>query len=146
MFARDAKPQLIEEYVNTGKVRYVLKYFPFLGDESFLAAMAAECAGEQGSFWEYHDLLFSRWRGEGRGTFLPDKLKDYAQELGLDTQAFGPCLDASRYEATVMADKNQGQEKGVEYTPAIFINGKLSGAPRDYAELRAWIEEALASQ
>src|SRR3989338_542935 len=105
MFARSASPQLIEEYVNTGKVRYVFKNFPFLGDESYYAAEAAECAGDQGKFWEYHDLLFARWQGEGVGTFLPGNLKRYGGELGLDTQAFAACLDSRRKEATVLADK-----------------------------------------
>ena len=145
MFARDAKPQMIQEYVNAGKVRYIFKYFPFLGDESYDAAMAAECAGEQGKFWEFHDLLFARWEGEGKGTFLPDKLKGYAQELGLDAQAFAACLDSFRYEATVMADKKAGQEAGVKYTPTLFVNGEHMGAPRDYAELKQIIETKLAA-
>ena len=143
MFARSASPQLIEEYVNTGKVRYVFKYFPFLGDESYYAAEAAECAGDQGKFWEYHDLLFARWQGEGVGTFLPDKLKGYAGELALDTQAFSACLDSRRHEATVLADKRDGTQAGVKYTPSLFLNGELMGAPRDYEELKAKVEEAL---
>ncbi len=146
MFARDAKPQLILEYVNAGKVRYVLKHFPFLGDESYYAAEGTECAGEQGQFWEFHDLLVSRWQGEGVGTFLPEKLKGYAQELGLDGQAFGACLDSRKYEAAVLADKRQGMEAGVKYTPTLFLNGKLMGAPRDYGELRSLIEAELAGQ
>ncbi len=144
MFARAAKPQLIQEYVNTGKVRYVFRYFPFLGDESYYAAEAAECAGEQGKFWEYHDRLFSLWQGEGKGTFLPDKLKTYAQEMGLSAQPFAACLDSRRHEATVLADKLGGQDAGVKYTPTLFVNGEHMGAPRDYAELKAIIEAKLA--
>ena len=143
MFARSAAPQMIEEYVSTGKVRYVFKYFPFLGDESYYAAEATECAGDQGKFWEYHDLLFDRWTGEGVGTFLPDKLKEYAGELGLDSARFAGCLDSRRHEATVLADKRDGTDAGVKYTPTLFLNGKMMSAPRDYAELKAIIEEAL---
>jgi protein-disulfide isomerase len=134
---------MIEEYVNTGKVRYVFKYFPFLGDESYYAAEAAECAGDQGKFWEYHDLLFTRWQGEGVGTFLPDKLKGYAGELALDTQAFGACLDSRQRQPTVLADKRDGAQAGVKYTPTLFLNGQVISSPRDYEDLKAKIEEAL---
>ena len=143
MFARSAAPQMVEEYVSTGKVRYVFKYFPFLGDESYYAAEASECAGDQGKFWEYHDLLFNLWQGEGVGTFLPDKLKTYAGQLALDAQAFATCLDTHQRESTVLADKRDGAEAGVKYTPTLFLNGKMMSAPRDYAELKAIIEEAL---
>ncbi|HEU4758526.1 MAG TPA: thioredoxin domain-containing protein [Dehalococcoidia bacterium] len=146
MFARGAEPQLIQEYVDTGKVRYVFKHFAFLGDESYYAAEAAECAGEQGKFWEYHDLLFSRWQGEGKGTFLPDKLKGYAQEMGLEAQAFAVCLDSRRYQAAVLADKSEGAQAGVKYTPSLFLNGQLMAAPRDYQDLKTAIEAKLAAQ
>lgn len=146
MFARRAKPKLLQEYVEAGKARYIFKHFPFLGDESFYAAEAAECAGEQGKFWEFHDLLFSLWQGEGVGTFLPEKLVTYAQESGLDTASFRQCLESHRYEAAVLADKKSGQKMGVKATPTIFINGEHKGAPRDYAELKAWIEAALTAQ
>jgi protein-disulfide isomerase len=145
MFARSASPQLINEYVNTGKVRYVFKYFPFLGEESYHAAEAAECASDQGKFWEYHDLLFSRWQGEGVGTFLPDKLKAYAGEMALDTQTFASCLDTRRREFTVLADKRDGAQAGVKYTPTLFLNGQVISPISDYEQLKTKIEDALAA-
>ena len=146
MFARSASPQLIQEYVNTDEVRYVFKYFPFLGDESYYAAEAAECAGHQGKFWEYHDLLFSLWRGEGVGTFLPDKLKAYAGQLALDTNAFATCLDTRRDELTVLADKRDATQAGVKYTPTLFLNGQVISPVGDYAQLKTKIEDALAGR
>ena len=146
MFARSASPQLIKEYVNTGKVRYVFKYFPFLGDESYYAAEAAECASDQGKFWEYHDLLFSRWKGEGVGTFLPDTLKGYAGELALDAQTFAACLDSRQHQLTVLADKRDGTQAGVKYTPTLFLNGQVISPVRDYAQLKTKIEDALAGR
>jgi len=131
--------------VNPGKVRYVFRHFPFLGEESYWTAEASECAGEQGKFWEFHDLLFSKWQGEGKGTFLPDKLKGYAQEMGLQAQAFAACLDSRRYQSTVLADVSGGQAAGVKYTPTLFLNGEQMSAPRDYAELKQIIEAKLAS-
>ena len=146
MFARSAEPQLVQEYVNTGRVRYVFKHFPFLGDVSYYAAEASECAGEQAKFWEYHGLLFARWQGEGVGTFLPERLKEYAGELGLDGTAFAACLDSRKYEGAVLADKEAGLAAGVKYTPTLFLNGEHMGAPRDYEELKGLIEAALAGQ
>jgi protein-disulfide isomerase len=144
MLARSASPQLIKEYVNTGKVRYVFKYYPFLGDESYYAAEAAECAGDQGKFWEYHDLLFDLWQGEGVGTFLPDKLKSYAGQLALDAQTFATCLDTRRTQFTVLADKRDGTQAGVKYTPTLFLNGQVISPVGDYEQLKTKIEDALA--
>ena len=146
MFARSAIPQLVQEYVNPGKVRYVFKYFPFLGEESYYAAEASECASDQGKFWEYHDLLFSRWRGEGVGTFLPDKLKGYAAEMALDSDAFSACLDTRRHEPTVLADKRDGAQAGVKYTPTLFLNGQVISPVGDYEQLKTKIEDALAGR
>jgi len=146
MFARSASPQLIQEYVNTGKVRYVFKYYPFLGDESYYAAEASECAGDQGKFWEYHDLLFNVWQGEGVGTFLPDKLKTYAGQLELDTQAFATCLDTRRHQFTVLADKRDGAQAGVKYTPTLFLNGTVISPVSDYEQLKTKLEDALAGR
>jgi len=146
MLARSASPQLIQEYVNTGKVRYVFKYYPFLGEESYYAAEASECASDQGKFWEYHDLLFSLWQGEGVGTFLPDNLKAYAGQLSLDTQAFATCLDTRQDQLTVLADKRDGAQAGVKYTPTLFLNGKVISPVRDYEQLKTKIEDALAGR
>ncbi len=91
------------------------------------AAEAAECADEQGKFWEYHDKLFEKqqdWSTGGAGKF-----KDYAAELGLDTTAFGECLDSGKYAAEVDADLQAGLAAGVTGTPAFIINGQtVSGA------------------
>ena len=145
MLARSASPQLIQEYVNTGKVRYVFKYYPFLGEESYYAAEATECASDQGKFWEYHDLLFSLWQGEGVGTFLPVKLKTYAGQLALDTQTFATCLDTRRDQFTVLADKRDGAQAGVKYTPTLFLNGQVISPVADYEQMKTKIEDALAA-
>ncbi len=127
-FALTTKQDLIREYVNTGQVRLVFRQFPFLGEESWLAAQASECAADQGQFWEYHDLLFQKWQGENVGTYSPENLKSYAQELGLDSQEFAACLDSEQYRAAVEASRVMGITQGVRATPTFFIDGqKLEG-------------------
>lgn len=115
--------QIIVKYGN--KVRIVWKHFPLsFHANAEPAANAAECAGEQGKFWEYADKLFANQ--ENFGTALWAKL---AGELKLNTSKFNSCMTAKTYQAKIDADLNEGIANGVEGTPATFINGELvSGA------------------
>jgi protein-disulfide isomerase len=91
-----------------------------------LAAMAAECAGAQGHFWEYHDLLF-----ENQSKLDRDSLLDYAQRLGLDRAAFLACLDSDAPRQAIARDVAEGMRLGIESTPTFFLNGRtITGAPR----------------
>ena len=107
------------------------------------AAQAAECAADQGKFWEYHDLLFDKQNGENVGTFTKENLLSYAKELGLDMAKFEPCLKNDETLQRVVADTNEGRQVGVTGTPTFFINGKpLVGAQK--AEVfQAQIDAAL---
>jgi protein-disulfide isomerase len=132
-------PILREEYIATGKVRYIFRNFPILGVQSRWAALAAECAHEQGRFWEYHDRLFALAQ---HGDFLRSRLKSIAAELGLDSAQFDSCLDSSKYLAEVQEDIMAGQ--GVTGTPAFLINGELLIGAQPIDVFRQRIEEALA--
>lgn len=117
-------------YIAEGRVKLVYRHMAFLGMESIWAAEAADCAGEQGQFWAYHDKLYSEQAGRNRGAFSKDRLKRFASELGLDSQAFNACLDSDRYLARVQAETQAGQAKGVQATPTFFIDSqKIEGAP-----------------
>jgi len=135
---------LKEEYVDTGRVRFVYRHFAFLGDESTWAAEAAECADEQGRFWEYHDRLFVAQGAENSGAFSRDNLKAFAAELGLDTQRFNQCLDSGDYRSDVRQEYAEGQRLGVQGTPTLFVDGRLVRSGGNYEVLRAAIEAALA--
>jgi protein-disulfide isomerase len=103
-----------------GKYAYIFKNFPLasIHPDSYNAALAAECANEQDKFWEYHDYLFEH------NTMLSiTYLKEYAKELGLDTQRFNDCLDSQRYKPKVDSDIKTGSELGVPGTPTLFFNG-----------------------
>jgi protein-disulfide isomerase len=128
-FEQSVVPDLLKQYVDSGKVNLVYKHSAFLGQESIWAAQAAECAADQGKFWEYHDLLFNKQNGENVGTFTKENLIKYAQELKLDATKFDPCLNNDETLARVQADTLEGRNVGVSGTPTFFINGKpLVGA------------------
>ncbi len=120
---------VLQSYIDSGKVNLVYKHSAFLGQESVWAAQAAECAADQGKFWEYHDLLFDKQNGENVGTFTKEKLIAYAKELGLDSSKFDPCLQKDETLQRVISDTQEGRAVGVTGTPTFFINGKpLVGA------------------
>lgn len=96
----------------------------FLGDESQWAAEAAECAGDQNAFWQYHDYLFTHQNGENQGAFSKDNLKGFAATMGLDTAAFGTCLDSGKYTQLVKEQTTIAQQIGVSSTPTFVLNGQ----------------------
>lgn len=111
-------PLILEQYGD--QVRFVFKNYPLrtIHPEAEAAAQAAECAQEQGKFWEYHDLLFGGTLGLSREAYA-----GYADQLDLDTDALLACLDEGRYAQAVQADYELGQQLGVSSTPTFFING-----------------------
>ena len=128
--------QLDDTFVSNGTVRLVWHNLAFLGQESVWAAAAADCAGEQGHFWDYHDKLYAEQAGENRGAFRKDNLKRFAASLGLDQPAFNACLDSDRYTAAVKAETDAGKDQGVRSTPTLFVNKqKIEGVPR-FEQLR----------
>lgn len=123
-------PAIEENYINSGKVRYVFRDFPLqFHAQAQLASEAAECANEQGKYKEMHDLLFeeqSQWSGNKQAA---DLVKDYAKQIGLDAAKFNSCLTANKFADEIRKDLIDGVSVGVNGTPAFFINGKLlSGA------------------
>ncbi len=93
--------------------------------ESTWAAEAAECANQQGKFWEYHDRLFNEWRGENVGTFVKANLKKFAADLKLDTATFNQCIDGDMTMSVVKGDTTEAQRSGINGTPAFLINGRV---------------------
>lgn len=140
-FAQGVERQLIQTAVAQGQAKLVHRAFAFLGPESDLAAQAADCAGEQAKFWDYHDRLFAEQRGENTGAFSKDNLKRFAVATGL-SPSFNVCLDSGRYAADVRAERDAGQLKGVNATPTVFVNGKQFLNVQSIEELRKAIDAA----
>ncbi len=133
--------QIEEQYVKTGKVRFIYRDFPLsFHPNAQKAAEAAECAGEQGKYWEMHDLLFEQGVQGGVASF-----KQYAQQIGLDTAKFGQCLDSGAMASEVRKDFADGSAAGVSGTPAFFINGQLVSGAQPFQVFQQVIEGALAS-
>lgn len=143
-FARAVAPHLEAQEVAAGQARIVVHPFAFLGEESVRAAEAALCAADQGRFWDYHDALFANQQGVNAGAFSDGRLRQLAGALGLDTAAFGACLDGRVHRADVAAARRDGEARGVRATPTVFVDGrKLEGA-LPLAAYRQAIAEALA--
>ncbi|MCX6024195.1 MAG: thioredoxin domain-containing protein, partial [Chloroflexi bacterium] len=140
---RTVVKQLRDTYVAAGQVRFVFRQFPFIGNESVWAAMASECAGEQGKFWEYHDKLFASQSGENTGAFSRDKLEGFARDVGMTGDAFKTCLDSSKFLDRVREDAEEGQRLGVQSTPTFMVNDRRIQGAQQFAVFRDAIEAEL---
>jgi protein-disulfide isomerase len=138
-------PLIEQQYIDTGKVRLEVREFPFLGNESTRAALATECAGEQGQFWQFRDALFRNQRGENQGRFSDANLKAFAAKMGMDANALGACMDSGRYADRIQSDLSAGKAAGVTGTPAFLINGRLILGNLPFTQFKAAIDQALAT-
>ncbi len=144
-FATGTARQLEDTYFKSGsgKVRFVFHPVAFLGPESQDAAEAAECANEQGKFWDYYDILFTNQRGENQGGFSLSRLKSLATGIpGLDTARFNTCLDSHRYRQTVQQETQQAQDRGIKATPTIVVNGQMVEGAIGFDLLNQMIERS----
>ncbi len=120
---RETLPQIVENYVDKGKLRYVLMDLPLnFHKNAFRAAVATRCAGDQGKLWEMHDLLFSRQQA-----LEEERLPGYAADLGLDPATFGACMAESDHPTAIRRDIQQATDLGITATP-IFVLGRYNGA------------------
>jgi protein-disulfide isomerase len=126
-----------------GKIKLGYRDFPLrqLHPQAELAAEASRCAGEQGKYWEYHDVLFAGVGKQGRDDLLAD-----ARTLKLDEKPFEACLDSGRYKPQVDQDIQLGARGGVLSTPGFFINGTFIDGAQPEATFEQVIDRALAAQ
>jgi protein-disulfide isomerase len=137
-------PQLIERYVGTGQLRVVWNDFAWIGDESRTAAQAARCAGQEGLFWGYHDLLYWNQRGYNQGQFSSANLKQFAVDLGLSPEPFNACLDAAADISSIRSDLATGRSMGITATPVFIINGQRIAGPQSFETFAQIIDAKLA--
>ena len=146
---REVAPKIRDNYVKSGKVKMVSRDFAFLGDESTQAALAAECAKDQGKYWAYHDALYDEEKIDGEennGNLTRDKFMEIAASLGLNSGSFAECFDSEKYLAEVEGDYEDGQTAGVRATPTSFVNGKKLEGALPYETFQKAIEEALSGK
>jgi len=118
--AAPAVRMLLERFAN--RVRIAFRHFPLeeAHPQALVAAEAAECAGEQGKFWEMHDLLFAN-----QDHLKPSHLHGYAERLGLDLPRFTAELDDHVYLQRIREHQDGGRRSHVRGTPGFFVNGRI---------------------
>jgi protein-disulfide isomerase len=132
-----------QDYVTSGQVKIEFRMFPFIGQESFDAAQAADAAGDQGKFWEYDDALFNAQGRENSGTFSYDKLVEIARQVGLDVPLFEQTLSNNAHLASIQQEADAAAGSGVNSTPTFYVGDtKIAGA-QPYAVFQAQIDQAL---
>ncbi|MGE5073669.1 MAG: DsbA family protein [Anaerolineae bacterium] len=125
-----------------GKIRIVYRDFPLtsIHPNAMPAAEAAQCANEQGKFWEFHDKLF------GSETLDEATYQQYAQDLGLDMTKFNDCLTNHKYAQAIQADSDFAVNLGVNSTPTFFINGLAIIGAQPLSSFTNVIDKELAGE
>ncbi|MBF6594418.1 MAG: DsbA family protein [Thermaceae bacterium] len=149
--ANEIFPLIKRDYVDTGKIRYVLRDLPFsLPDGSpqpmvVRAGEAAACAADQGKYLEYHQTLFRSqdlWAGL-KSSDLDKFLEDLASQLSLDTSKFAACLESGQKRAGVLADQAMAAQLGINNTPTFLVNGVPYVGGRSYQDWKTLLDKAL---
>ena len=141
-FARDTEPTLIKKYVKDGTLRIEWRDFPYLGEESLLAAHAGRAAAAHGKFWEFHEEMFRDQQPPNSGRLTKEHLTGVAKKAGLDLTRFAVDMDSPATATAVQQEFSEGQQVGVTGTPAVLVNGRPIIGAQPTAEFVKVIEEA----
>ena len=117
----NTRADIIDNYIETGKVNLVFMDLPFLGRDSITAAQATYCADDQGKYWEYHDTLYNFQEAIDNGWASKDRLVSFAFNLDMNLDEFNDCMDSSKYAKRVKANYDESQRFGAEATPTFLI-------------------------
>ncbi len=126
-------------------MRFGYFHFAFLGPESQWAGEASECAAEQNAFWEYHNYLFEVLSGPNQVDFNKDNLKQFAADMGLNSNLFDECIDSGKHSGTVQDESNAARQIGVQSTPTFLINGQALIGAQPFEVFQQVIEDQLNS-
>jgi protein-disulfide isomerase len=126
-FAKQTEPKINSTYVQTGKVNIIFKNFVTHGPDSLTAAMAAQCAKDQGKFWDFYQLLYNNQGPENSGWANAENLKKLVSQISVDKQKFNSCLDSAKYKSFVDRDNALAISSGFQETPT-FIIEKADGS------------------
>jgi len=124
-FATVQMPVIREQLIAPGKLRWRYRDFPLPTHRySRYAALAAQCGGEQGKFWEMHDQLFEHHQWAQTGKNPRSLFRDFARAVGLDLDKYDACMDGQRYAGRIEASVQEGEAAGVRGTPSFYVNGR----------------------
>jgi protein-disulfide isomerase len=142
-FATQQEAGIDQQYVETGKVRFIYHDFPLpQHNNAVIAAAAARAAGAQGKFWPMHDLLFARQRAWSSSSAIQPLLSSYAEAIGLDRAVFDQDIKSETFVAALEAARQQSGQRGVQATPTFEVNGNLV----DASQLTAATDAALQAK
>ena len=139
-FCKKARPtieKILSEY--KGKIRYVFRDFPLgFHKQAKLAANAANCANDQGKYWEYSEEL---WDSQGKHN--QEKITEIAKKLKLNMGTFEKCVSSKKYYSEIDKDQSEGSSYGVTGTPAYFVNGLFLSGAQPFNKFKELIDEEL---
>lgn len=138
----ETEPQIIQDYIASGKVKLIYRHLLQLGDGSVRTAEASECAADQGKFWPMHNALYARQREVYSGD-LDATLAGFAKDLQLDTQAFGECMSTNKQLKFVQDDYEAAKRAGVQFRPVFDINGTRITGAQPFTVFKQQIDAAL---
>lgn len=144
-FNQQTMPQLLDQYIATGKVQLTFVPFSFLGDESTAAAEAALCADDQGKFWAMHETIYGNHNGENIGNLSKDRLKQMAEKSGLDMDQYNSCVDARTHKGDVQNYNATARQAGIASTPSFVINNGQPFGFSTWDDFKAEIDAALGA-
>jgi protein-disulfide isomerase len=137
-----AYPEIVANYLETGKMNIEFRVETHIGHESELAGEGAYCANDQEKFKAYHDVIYPRQRGINSGAFSQDNLKLIAGQIGLDQAKFGDCLEGHVYRAAVQASHAESKTR-ITGTPTFFIGERKIVGAQPFEAFKAVIESEL---
>lgn len=147
--ANEVFPLIKRDYIDTGKIRYVFRDFPFGGQENVIrAGEAAACAADHNLYVEYHEALFRaqmQWAGLS-GEALDNYFTDLAGQIGIAPATFAQCLKSGSKRAGVLADQKLATDLGLTGTPSFIVNGETYTGQRPYDSWREILDKALTGQ
>ena len=123
VFFHSTEHKILENYVETGKVKMIFKDYNIIGPDSVNASHGAHCADDQGLFWEYHDILYSNWTGENNGWASSENLKKFAKEIGLEMDSWEECMENATHSQTILLSNQDARSLELTGTPAFFVIG-----------------------
>jgi len=147
MFATVQFPTIKEQLIATGKVRWRIRDYPLripAHPNARYAALAAECAGEQGKFWAMADSLFMHHNWAQTGQDVSGLFRGFAQGAGVDLPKYDACIQTQKYAGRIAASYQEGEQLGVNGTPTFYVNGRSYEGHATSDGFKAYVDSLLA--
>jgi protein-disulfide isomerase len=127
-FHKEVFPELQSQYIDTGKVHFVMREFP-LNESALAGAVIARCLPPD-RYFAFTSMLFAKQADWAYKEDALTPLKALAKQAGMTGEEFDKCIDNEALQKQILAVRDEGEKKGVHATPSFFVNGQLlKGAP-----------------